>query len=105
MGGGGVTELACCETPTSLNGQDLLSYHGQHLQVDAVELVKTGPGTTGEQTLTDRQTDRQTKAGMGHMVLMEGQVSLKLACNHHNFQQGARSTTPPNQWQGEMSHN
>ncbi len=36
---------------TSLDGKNLLSDHGQHLQINTVELIKTGPGSTGCQTL------------------------------------------------------
>lgn len=36
---------------TSLNGQNLLGNHRQHLKINAVELVKTRPGTARCQTL------------------------------------------------------
>lgn len=43
---------------TSLYGENLLSHHRQHLQVNAVELIKTGPGSTGQKALdTDIDTD------------------------------------------------
>lgn len=43
---------------TSLYGENLLSHHRQHLQVNAVELIKAGPGSTGQKALdTDTDTD------------------------------------------------
>ena len=65
--------LVVLRTLTSLNGQDLLGHHREHLQVDAVELIKAGPGTTGEQALPDGPS----KGKMGHVPFEEGQVSLK----------------------------
>ena len=38
---------------SSLDGHDLLGHHRQHLQVDAVELVKARPGTTRCQSLEE----------------------------------------------------
>lgn len=35
----------------ALDGQHLLSHHTQHLQLDTVELIKAGPGSTAGQTL------------------------------------------------------
>ena len=35
----------------SLDGQDLLGHHGQHLKVDTVELIKAGPCSTRGQPL------------------------------------------------------
>jgi len=34
-----------------LDGQDLLRHHGEHLQLDAIELVEAGPGARLCQTL------------------------------------------------------
>lgn len=39
-------------------GEDLLSHHGQHLNVDAVELVIAHPGSG----LFGRDTDAQTRS-------------------------------------------
>lgn len=41
---------------TSLNGQNLLGNHRQHLQINTVELVKTRPGTARCQTLEKIKT-------------------------------------------------
>lgn len=41
---------------TSLNGQNLLGNHRQHLQINAVELIKTRPSTTRCQTLEKIKT-------------------------------------------------
>lgn len=41
---------------TSLNGQNLLGNHRQHLKINAVELVKTRPGTARCQTLEKIRT-------------------------------------------------
>lgn len=38
-------------TQTSLNGENLLSHHRQHLQVNAIKFVKAGPSTAGQKAL------------------------------------------------------
>ena len=38
---------------SSLDGQDLLGHHRQHLQVDTIELIEAGPGTARRQTLEE----------------------------------------------------
>ena len=49
----------------SRDGQDLLGHHGQHLQVDPVELVETGPGAARRQTLEsgERSGDQRKRWG------------------------------------------
>lgn len=44
-------QLGVAGEDASLDGQDLLRHHWQHLQVDTVELVEAGPSSTRCQTL------------------------------------------------------
>jgi hypothetical protein len=82
---------------TSLNGQDLLGHHGQHLQIDAVELVEARPGAAGRQALEElaqgnvveavRAVEHDTLLGHGFRQVFGG---LGLACAGGTFRRATQ---------------